>query len=594
MSLTDTVFNFDFDIAAVRFKTLLGCVEVCLPRIPLDQPKGLDDCRHAMGNRFESFFHRITEEAPAIAEDTMVAELALRTALPALEIVGKMIPEQRALQTLKIIKFAARLPDSFREELLRAAKKPLGIGITELRKMVAAKADEQAGDHRADLEARLRPQITGYYCSGKVYFHMSGQDVRAIPTRDDLLLSLQAEARLTGPAPGVGTAAKLAMNLIQREQRVKWAGPLAGHPAGLLGTGQERILVTSNPTVIPGEATGDATFIVELLRDFMGFQAGEPYWQQQFTILLGWLAQRRRALLNPDVHLPAPVLVLIGEPDCGKNLVQKHLITPLLGGRLFDPTDMWTGRTSFNEGIIGAEHLMLSDTNIPSDDMRAFARFRSELLRIVTSEDRVMAEKFLPAQSVRPIQAVSISLNPSPEALSLLPLNNRHTQGKLIVLRCHAIHGLPDERPEDRRPFLARLQAALPAFASQLDHFQLPEDCRDGRFGVAGFQHPALLALASISDVSGKLAGMLDELVREAGTPDGVRDTAHGLFATLGARFGAPFLSEVGDARALARRFQDLRRDVAGWADRLGQDGKLQYGTQGNYATAWRVKPAVS
>jgi len=587
----DTVFNFDFSIAANRFKSLLGGVEVCLPRIPLDQPKGLDDCRQAMGNRFEGFFRRLTEDAPVVSQDSIVAELALRTALPAMEIVGRMAPDQRALSTHKIIGFAARLPDPFREELLRAAKKATGIGITEMRKQVAAKMDEMAGNQRDEIEKKLRLQIARYYSAGKAYFHMNGSDIRAIPTRDDLLLSLQAEARLTGPAPGVGTAAKLAMNLIQREQRVKWAGPLAGHPAGLMGVGQERILVTSNPVVIPGDPTGDASFINELLRDFVGFQAGEPHWQQQFTIFVGWLAQRRRALFNPDVHLPAPALVLIGEPDCGKNLVQRHILTPVLGGRSFDPTDMWMGRTSFNEGIIGAEHLMLSDTSIPSDDARALVKFRSELLRVVTSEDRVVAEKFLPAQSVRPIQAVSISLNPCKEAIALLPLHNRHTSGKLVLLRCHAICGLPDERPEDRRHFLARLQAALPAFVDQLDHFQLPEDCRDGRFGVAGFQHPALLALASASDVSGKLAGMLDELVREAGVPGGVRDTAHGLFTTLSTRFGAPFLDEVGDARALVRRFQDLRRDVAGWADRLSQDGKLGYGHQGNYAVAWRIKP---
>jgi hypothetical protein len=373
--------------------------------------------------------------------------------------------------------------------------------------LVAAAIRQNADESDADAETRIRPLIVSYYAGPRgSYFRKEGDDYRTIPGREDALLSLQVEARLDGLAPRAGTEAKLALNLIQRENRVDWAGQLAGYPAGLHKAGTKSILVTTGPTVIAGTLDGDATLIVDLLADLLGRDADEPFFQQQLTTLFTWLARRRQALHNPDAHLPTPVLVFIGEPDIGKDFVARQIITPLLGGREFDPFDTWTGRSPFNEAAFGAEHLLVSDPDIWPEDVRPIRQFQSAMLKVVTNESRSVFEKFMPVQHLRPIQAVTMAMNPSESAFALLPLAGRHARDKIILLRCHPIRNLPGHGAEERRAFLGRLTAALPPFAGQLDRLVPAAEFRSGRFGVAAFQHPDLRALAKVKDVAGDVA----------------------------------------------------------------------------------------
>jgi len=409
-----------------------------------------------------------------------------------------------------------------------------------------------------------------------------------------VLLSLQVEAGLTGAAPRAGTAAKLGLNLIQREQSVGWAGQVAGYPVGLHRAGLKTILITSGPTIIPGTLDGDATMVVEMLAELMGRDAGETYIHQQLVTLFAWISQRRRALQNPDVHLPAPALGLIGERDCGKDFIARHVITPLIGGREFDPIGIWTGRSPFNEAAFAAEHLLVSDPEVPPDDLRALRQFKSAMLRVVTNEGQSLYEKFLPAQHLRPIQAVTVTVNPGPDGFALLPLGNRHALDKIILLQCHPVSNLPGSGAEERRAFLARVHAALPAFAGQLDALTVPGEFSSGRFGVAAFQHPALLAMAGVKGAWGNLVKMLDHLVTDSGTPGEFRGTARELHTLLGRQFGEEYLKQVADPKSLGKAFMEIRRDAPGWAERLTQEGRLSSGSLRNYATAWRIKPPAS
>ena len=586
----DTAFNYQFPDAAKQLRQLLPDVELILPRISLDEPKGIDDCRQKYGSKFERFFCGLVDVAEVVNPTDTVEELALRIAIPQLEFVAKMGAVERAKTTKRIIRFAAALSGGFQIEFLRAAKKPTGLGLTDFRKQMQKCMSEVSSTGVQAVEARVRPLIVGYYAGPRgSYYSEHGAEYRTIPSREDALLSLQVEAGLTGPAPRAGTEDKLALNLIQREQRVTWAGQLAGYPAGFRQVGTKSILVTSGPTIIAG-ISGDATVITNLLADLMGRDAEEPYFRQQLMTLSAWLAQRRRALLNPDQHLPAPVLVLVGERDIGKDFVARQVITPLLGGRETDPFEIWTGRSPFNEAAFGSEHLLVSDPEVLPDDVRAIRQFHAAALKVVTNESRSVFEKYLPAQHLRPVQAVTITMNPSADSFALLPLASRHARDKLIMLRCHPIRNLPGSGAEERRAFLARIQAALPAFAGQLDALEVPAEFQNGRFGVAAFQNPELRVLAKVKDVAGELARMLDQLAVEAG-PEGLLATAQDLHGQLGQRFGEAYLRQVADPKSLGKAFLEIRRDIPGWAERLVQEGKLLYGGQRNYANTWRIRP---
>jgi hypothetical protein len=129
----DTVFNYQFFQAVVRLRLLLPDAVLILPRIPLDQPKGVDDCHEKHGTKFEKLYEGWVEQAEEVHSDDTPEGLALRIALPQLDFVAKMDSEDRSKVNRRLIRFAAAMPDTARAEFLQAAKKPSGLGLTDLK-----------------------------------------------------------------------------------------------------------------------------------------------------------------------------------------------------------------------------------------------------------------------------------------------------------------------------------------------------------------------------------------------------------------------------------------------------------------------------
>lgn len=73
---SDTTLNAQFADAACRAARLFAPVPVLLPRIPLDQPKGIDDCREAMGGEFPAFLEKIIADAVEVPPDLRPSRLA--------------------------------------------------------------------------------------------------------------------------------------------------------------------------------------------------------------------------------------------------------------------------------------------------------------------------------------------------------------------------------------------------------------------------------------------------------------------------------------------------------------------------------------
>lgn len=63
----DTSLNWQFSDAAVKYSSLLAPLPVYLPRIPLDEPKGIDDVKAIKKTGFLSFWKKITKAASLVA-----------------------------------------------------------------------------------------------------------------------------------------------------------------------------------------------------------------------------------------------------------------------------------------------------------------------------------------------------------------------------------------------------------------------------------------------------------------------------------------------------------------------------------------------
>jgi hypothetical protein len=98
------------------------------------------------------------------------------------------------------------------------------------------------------------------------------------------------------------------------------------------------------------------------------------------------------------------------------------------------------------------------------------------------------------AVALRPWWRVSITCNDQPENLLVLPPLNADVSDKLIMLRASRFDlPMPVETQEQKDTFSAAIKRELPAFLFfLLNLYELPEQYRDRRYGVATFHHPDL------------------------------------------------------------------------------------------------------
>jgi len=167
---------------------------------------------------------------------------------------------------------------------------------------------------------------------------------------------------------------------IATESNVDYAGELAGYHTGLHTILNRHVLVTEGPKLItPRE--GDFSLIREILFNMFGMETRED--GLYFDL---WLKSAVESLYSGYIR-PGIVLVLVGPKDSGKNLVQSCIISPLLGGRVADPTQFALQTTAFNDDMIRAEHLMIAD-------QRAINRKSGEALgsfiKVIAGNDEIL------------------------------------------------------------------------------------------------------------------------------------------------------------------------------------------------------------
>jgi uncharacterized protein DUF3854 len=88
----DTCFIFAFSQEAVKLAQAVAKVlpdtEVRLPRIPLSEPKGIDDCRERLGNGFMEFWEGIAGSAVPVSAKLSASQLAVKLLTPELTFIA--------------------------------------------------------------------------------------------------------------------------------------------------------------------------------------------------------------------------------------------------------------------------------------------------------------------------------------------------------------------------------------------------------------------------------------------------------------------------------------------------------------------------
>jgi hypothetical protein len=287
------------------------------------------------------------------------------------------------------------------------------------------------------------------------------------------------------------THTQLVLDYVRDYYAVSYAGPLAGHQPGITMFQSKRILVTDSAKLIEpqkGQWPTLRKFLEGLFRTDR--KSGEAF--------LTWLELAVEAIKG-GIFRQSQALCLLGPVNCGKSLLQS-LITVALGNRQANPYHYLAGKTTFNGELLHAEHQVIDDPRefVDAQKRRAFG---AGIKTFVTTEEQWCHPKFFPALLLNPRWRLTISANDDLESLQAMPMVESDTTDKLVILKADkSPMPLPTRTAEQHRALRMTLISELPAFLYHLlNEWQIPgwllKGPTVGRYGMASYQHPELVAL---------------------------------------------------------------------------------------------------
>jgi Domain of unknown function (DUF3854) len=171
---SDTATNFEFSRNAEFLASAANPAKVFLPRIPFNQPKGIDDCKEKLGAEFDAFFTSLIRDAielprkisaPSIALILLEREAAALKALNGVE-------REKQFQWIVRLCGAAQAYDNSQEtiRLCKLAREIIGLNATELKAAIKdrrvkdarerKKENGSSGRDSAKTESKHKPETT--------------------------------------------------------------------------------------------------------------------------------------------------------------------------------------------------------------------------------------------------------------------------------------------------------------------------------------------------------------------------------------------------------------------------------------------------
>lgn len=313
---------------------------------------------------------------------------------------------------------------------------------------------------------------------------------------------------------------------------------LAGYQSGIHELRGNRILVKTSPQIVEPEA-GEWPVIRELIESRLDLSRNGKGGINQTPWFHSWMKVSYESLRKgrPGSFRAGHALILAGPVGCGKGRLQHQIITGLLGGRSADPSEYLFGRSEYNGELFEAEHLLMEEVPVPSQQMKDRVYLAEQIKRIVANDTkrlRVMREDPL---TVSPFWRLSISINNDPDKMRSLPLITGDLADKVLMFLV-ADEKMPMElgTDDEQLAFRETIAREMPAYADWLLHeWEVPEELRTHangksamRFGFREFHHPELVTELFDDTPAAELLGLIDAAVFTLG-PSGMETKLWGL-----------------------------------------------------------------
>ena len=289
---------------------------------------------------------------------------------------------------------------------------------------------------------------------------------------------------------------------------VQWHGSIAGHAQGLaMDTNDLPILITSEAKT-PRPAPGDAPLISEIVSGAFADPTAT-------MVFMSWLAGRYKAVRS-HVHIPSPMMVLAGEINSGKSLIA-WIVAQTLGGRTANPYASWSGGMLWNDDLVGSE-LLLVDDCVGSTDIRSRRNFGASFKEAIYPHVIQLRKRQTSSIAVRPVWAVVVCCNDTPESLQIIPPLDNDLADKVALLHVIGVK-LPVDTstPEGKLELQALIRSELPAFAQQLMDWVTPEELHDSRSGVKAWRDPILTDAVDAHSPARRLEELLEAALTHMG-----------------------------------------------------------------------------
>lgn len=295
---------------------------------------------------------------------------------------------------------------------------------------------------------------------------------------------------------------------------------LPGYRSGIheLDTG-EQVLVKSSPRIIEASA-GEWPNIRQLIDGRLDLTPDGDI--DQTPYFHSWCKIALEALMRgePGQWRQGHAMILTGPGGCGKNRLQEQIITPLLGGRMANPTKFLFDGDEFNGDVFAAEHLMMGEVPSPSQKSVDRTALAERIKQVVANSHQRMRLMRTEPWTVFPYWRLTISLNDDPDKLRSLPLITADFGDKVLIFHCRAgaLPILNGDSIENQKEFRDTIAAELPAYAHWLlNEWQIPaallsyDDGRPAtRFGFREWHHPVIKGELFDDTPAAQLMNLLD------------------------------------------------------------------------------------
>jgi hypothetical protein len=348
--------------------------------------------------------------------------------------------------------------------------------------------------------AGLRERSVLYYMKqgGKFLWRQaSGQRVYA--NEDTVKRVYRNEVNPSADAAEVGEF----LYSIQTSQALDYAGSMPGYCEGPHRENGQLFYCMESPllpeSVAPGAAAAfgkNWPVIYEVMRRLFVNDDGE---RQLWTVLahlkpahegLRIALEHREPGTRRSIR-PGQAMAFIGPKNCGKSFLLRHVVTPLLGGRLVDAFKAFTADAEgFNGEMLKGEVWMIDDQE-HSTDIRTRRKFAANLKSKLFGASMGFHAKYQTPITLTPYGRLFICCNDTPENLSVLPPITEDISEKVHLIRCNKTEmPMPTGTEPERQAFRDTIAKELPHFIGELEAWTVPPEFAHQRTGVLSYINP--------------------------------------------------------------------------------------------------------